>query len=188
MTTFYPSPHGDKLRALIANDKLPRNDRAKVGLAIERYDGWISEIERIDGVGDDLVEPLIESLNRYKKWIDLDLIFDSQEDFLYRQKGQLKLDNTVLEEFLPWLIGKDFADRLNASDLTFGPTNAFSQLRFDSDLLNLTKGGGMAVRSKDHDFAITRPLFLKASHNEDFSESRVARTHLAYLAAEIKTN
>ncbi len=46
----------------------------------------------------------------------------------------------------------------------------------------------MAVRSKDHDFAMARPLFLKASHCEDFSESQEAKTHLAYLAAEVKTN
>ena len=55
-------------------------------------------------------------------------------------------------------------------------------------MLNATDGGGMAVRSKDHDFAMARPLFLKASHHEDFSEPSEARTHLAYVAAEIKTN
>lgn len=34
----------------------------------------------------------------------LDLIFDNLSDFLYRQKGQLKLDNSIIEEFLPWLL------------------------------------------------------------------------------------
>lgn len=185
---FYQSPHGDKLRALIANGKLPETDKPRVWLAIEVYERWISEIKRIEGAGDQLVDALVESLNRYKKWIDLELIFDSEEDFLYRQKGQLKLDNTILEEFLPWLIGKVYADHVDIHELILGPTNAFSQLRFDSDPLNPTLGGGMEVRSKDHDFALARPLFLKASHNEDFSEPRVASTHLAYLAAEIKTN
>lgn len=46
----------------------------------------------------------------------------------------------------------------------------------------------MAVRSKDHDFALARPLFLRASHHKDFRDPREARTHLAYVAAEIKTN
>ena len=45
----------------------------------------------------------------------------------------------------------------------------------------------MTVRSKDHDFAMARPLFLKASHHDNFSKSREAKTHLAYVAAEIKT-
>ncbi|WP_293152061.1 hypothetical protein [Okeania sp. SIO2C9] len=39
--------------------------------------------------------------NKYKRFIELDLIFDSSENFFYRQKWQLKLDNTILEEFLP---------------------------------------------------------------------------------------
>ena len=130
----------------------------------------------------------MRSLNNYKLSVDLDLVFDSQNDFLYRQKGQLKIDNTVLEEFLPRLVGRVFVDQLTGRGLIPGPTDAFSQLRFDSNLLNTTAGGSIAVRSKDHDFAMARPLFIKASHLEDFSESQESRTHLAYVAAEIKTN
>ena len=120
--------------------------------------------------------------------IDLDLIFNSKNDFLYRQKGQLKLDNTVLEEFIPWLVRRVLAGRLAERELTIGPANAFAQLRFDSDLRSVTRGGNMAVRSKDHDFVLARPLYLKASHRRDFEETQEARTHLAYVAAEIKTN
>ena len=188
MTIRYPTPHGDKLRALLKNDKLPTNDRPRVSKAIERYEVWRADVERIEGTGMTLVEPLVALLNCYKKSIDLDLVFDSSNDFLYRQKGQLKLDNTVLEEFMPWLVGRVFYDRLTECGIVLGPTNAFSQLRFDSELLNRAVGGSMAVRSKDHDFALARQLFLKASHHEDFEECQEARTHLAYLAAEIKTN
>ena len=184
----YSTPHGDKLRALLGNEKLPANDRRRVRSAIERYEAWVAETKEIKGVGVHLVEPLVESLNRYKASIDLDLVFDSEEDFLYRQKGQLKLDNTVLEEFLPWLVGRVFSDRLAECGLIIGPTNAFAQLRFESEMLNARDGGGMAVRSKDHDFALARPLFLRASHHEDFRDPREERTHLAYVAAEIKTN
>ena len=105
-----------------------------------------------------------------------------------RQKGQLKLDNTVLEEFLPWLVGRVFPDRLANRGLSLGPTKGLAQLRFDSSLLNTAAGGGMTVRSKDHDFALARPLFIKASHREDFRASREESTYLAYVAAEIKTN
>lgn len=183
-----PTPHGDKLRALLENVKLPENDRPRVNSAIGKYDDWIAEMKQIEGSGSQLVEPLTETLNQYKLCIDLDLVFDSDDDFLYRQKGQLKLDNTVIEEFLPWLVGRVFSDRLAELDLTLGPTNAFSQMYFDSHLRADMAGGGMAIRSKDHDFALTRPLFLKASHHDDFRHSREARTHLAYVAAEIKTN
>ena len=83
----YPAPHGDKLRALVENDKLPASDRAGVDTAIERYEAWTAGNEAIEGTGKELVEPLVASLNRYKTSIDLDLIFDSQSDFLYRTEG-----------------------------------------------------------------------------------------------------
>lgn len=184
----YPTPHGDKLEALLENEKLPADDRPRVERAIDRYHNWLTNIEGVAGFGDSCVEPLLQLLNSYKLSIDLELVFDSQNDFLYRQKGQLKLDNTILEEFLPRLVGRVFSDRLTEHGLVLGPANGFSQLRFDSSLLNQMVGGGMAVRSKDHDFAMSRPLFLRASHRKDFSEVREARTNLAYLAAEIKTN
>lgn len=142
----------------------------------------------LKGTGLDLLEPLVDSVNRYKNAVDLDLVFDSQEDFLYRQKGQLKLDNTVIEEFLPWLVGRVFADRLAGQSLLLGPANAFSHVRFESGVLDTVPGAGMVVRSKDHDFALARPLYLKSSHFPDYRDYTEARTGLAYLAAEIKTN
>ena len=184
----YPTPHGDKLQALLENNKLPARDQPRVRAALERYEAWKAEIRLVEESGNSVVEPLVASLNRYKKSIDLDLVFDSADDFLYRQKGQLKIDNTILEEFLPWLVGKAFSEPLTGRGLDLGPTNAFSQLRFESTLLDAGHGGGMTVRSKNHDFAIARPLFLRASHRNDFGESQEASTHLAYLAAEIKTN
>ena len=188
MTTSLPTPHGDKLQALLENRNLPEGDKPQVREAVKKYDAWINEVKQIEGVGDNLVEPLVDSLHRYRKWIDLDLIFDSQENFLHRQRGQLKLDNSVLEEFLPWLVSRRFAEQMADTGLSLGPTNAFSQLSFDSDPFNRTNGGGMTIRSKDHDFAVALPLFLKASHNQDFSDSQEARTNLAYLAVELKTN
>ena len=185
---IYPTPHGDKLQALVENRKLPESDRPRVNAAIERYETWISEIEAIQGDGRELIEPMVALLNGYKTSIDLDLIFDSQDDFLYRQKGQLKLDNTVLEEFLPRLVGRVFSGRLTNRGLSFGPTKGFAQLRFDSNLSNAAVGGAVVVRSKDHDFALARPLFIKVSHRKDFRESREESTHLTYIATEIKTN
>ena len=49
-------------------------------------------------------------------------------------------------------------------------------------------GTGMVVRSKNHDFAVARPLYLKSSHYSDYRQSTEANTGLAYFAAEIKTN
>lgn len=184
----YPTPHGDKLRALLQNKKLPSRDRPAVRKVKKMYDAWIAEMEGFKHSDDRLVDAMVASLNRYKTYVDLDMVFDSRSDFLYRQKGQLKLDNTIIEEFMPWLVGRVFSDRLAGHDVTLGPANCFSQVRFDTDLLDVKNGGGMVIRSKDQDFAITRPLFLRASHRADFGEFHEARTCLAYVAAEIKTN
>ena len=182
------TPHGDKLQALIKNAKLPAVDRPRVRSAIQRYHAWVAELEAIEGTGDALLARMVASLTRYKTSIDLDLVFDSEDDFLYRQKGQLKLDNTILEEFMPWLVGRVLSDLVAGRGLTLGPANCFAQLRFDSDLPGGKVGGGMGVRSKDQDFVMARPLFLKASHDRGFKENIQAQTHLAYVAAEIKTN
>ena len=129
MTTTYPTPHSDKLQALLNNNKLPEADKPRVDEAIERYGKWIKEIGEIQGEGDEIIDPLVASLDRYRKWIDLDLIFDSKADFLHRQKGQLKLDNSVLEEFLPILVIRRFPELVGDIGLNIGPTTAFSQLR-----------------------------------------------------------
>ena len=184
----FATPHGDKLSALRDNAKTPAADRPRIAAAIDTYDTWMATMATIEGTGRDLLNPLVDSLNRYKNAIDLDLVFDSQEDFLYRQKGQLKLDNTVIEEFLPWLVGRVFADRLAGHNLLLGPTNTFSHLRFESGPLDTRPGTGMVARSKNHDFALARPLYLKSSHYSDYRQPTEAHTGLAYLAAEIKTN
>lgn len=189
MTDFtYPTPHGDRLQSLLRNQKLPDDDRAAVQETIERYGAWIAECESASGNSDEIVPLLTSSLSRYKEYVDCRLVFDSENNFLYRQKGQLKLDSTILEEFLPRLVGRVFFDQLQALNLVVGPTTALSHLRFDSSLPLSMTGGGMVLRSKDHDFALARPLFLRASYNEDFSEPCDAGTHLAYIVAEIKTN
>jgi hypothetical protein len=47
---------------------------------------------------------LVACLTDYRNRLDLELVFDSPNDFLYRQSGQLKLGASVLEEFLPLLL------------------------------------------------------------------------------------
>lgn len=136
-----PTPHGDKLRALLRNEKLPAGDVPRV-----------------------------------------------QNDFLYRQKGQLKLDNTVIEEFLPVLVLTVFANRLQDTAISVGRTTCFSGIWFESSLLSDVNGGGLTVRAKNQDFAVTRKIYIQSSHNVDFSDSITVATNIAYLAAECKTN
>ena len=182
-----PTPHLDKLNALLTNDKLPANDKQRINLAIEKYHEWIQAMSETDGDRSAIIERLVSLLSEYKQFIDLDTIFDSKSDFLYRQKGQLKLDNTVIEEFLPHLISRALPDLDNT--LYLGPQSCFSATYFTSTLTHYERGGGMRIRTKDHDFTIARKLFIRTSHHPNFEEDSLSReTYLGYICAECKTN
>jgi hypothetical protein len=180
--------HGDKLQALLRNNKLPESDMPTVHEALEKYASWRNALIALRGEQKYIITEAVKLLNDYKNYIDIDLIFSSSDDFLYRQKGQLKLDNTVLEEFLPLLVGSVFRDKINDKSIMLGPVACISGIRFDSSLSMETPGGGIVLKQKDQDFAISRRLYLKASHFESFEKSIVKETNIAYLACECKTN
>lgn len=99
--------HGEKIVAALESIKLPNSDKPRLEAALQKYDEWVRALNDADALTvDELIEKMVNLLNLYKFYIDVDLIFDSSEDFLYRQKGQLKLDNTVIEEFLPIFVRK----------------------------------------------------------------------------------
>ena len=132
------------------------------------------------------VQKLVDATNRYKMFIELELIFDSPEDFLYRQKGQLKLNNTILEEFLPQLMFRGLS--LPDSAFRFGPQKTFSGLSFTSTLTNTGLGGQPSLRTKDQDFVLGKRLFIMTSFNRDFKGAEHIEAHLGYVYAECKTN
>ena len=182
------TPHSEKLTATLANEKLPDLDRPRVEAAVERYHAWIEDLDAALETHQQPLVRLVELLNEYRNFIDIDLVFDSPADFLYRQKGQLKLDNSVVEEFLPWLIHPRVLPDLNLAGLHSGPASCFSSAYFASSLDALVPDGGLSFRTKDQDFAIAKKLYLKASHDADFGDTPTKATFLAYVAAECKTN
>ncbi len=150
---------------------------------------WIKALDAARGTSSEVISTMVRLLNEYRNYIDIDLVFDSDDDFLYRQKGQLKLDNSVIEEFLPRLIGHPTVlPELVPLQLVLGPTASFSATYFNSSLDAPPPGGGLAIKTKNQDFSIAKPLFLKASHNADFSDSVMQQTYISYVAAECKTN
>jgi hypothetical protein len=184
-----PQPHLEKLRALLTNEKLPNRDQGNVNRAIERYHAWLDRLKKTSAPENEIVVAMVSMLEEYKRSVEVDLIFDSEDDFLYRQKGQLKLDNSIIEEFLPHLVARALEDRL-PKDLEIGSRNCFSAVYFMSDIAAPIKGAGLQVRTKDQDFALSRRVFIKTSHSPKFSgdETLEAETHVAYVTAEIKTN
>ncbi len=187
----YPTPHLEKLKATLISDKLPSRDKPQVEKTIEHYHQWVVDMKTAVGSSidpDEKLRKMVSLLNQYRIQMDIELIFDSADDWLYRQKGQIKLDNSVIEEFLPRLINSSLVPEISQMNVSVGPTSAFSFLWFDSNLLKHEDAGGLKIRTKDQDFAINKPLYLKASHNANFENSVQESTQLAYIAAECKTN
>lgn len=185
----FPTPHLEKLVAVQNNDKLPACDKPRIERAIARYHEWIGALDAVTGKTSlRRLEKFVELLNEYRLWVDVELIFDSDDNFLYRQKGQLKLDNSILEEFLPRLIQPSILPGIEEFDVIVGPANCFSALYFDSSLDVPQLGAGMTIRTKAQDFAICKKLHLTASHNADFKEACTKETYVAYAVSECKTN
>lgn len=121
--------------------------------------------------------------------MEYDLIFQSRENFLYRQKGQLKLDNSVLEEFLPYLFDVRLIPGLNRlENARCGPASSFAGLSFGSPYMPLGRGG-VFLKRKDQDFAIARAHHITITDHahgagDSFRDSFV----VSHFAAEIKTN
>jgi len=181
-----PTPHLAKLNALIKNRRLPAADRPRVEEALRHYEQWLSDLQSVKAGSKGAVDKLVKATNRYKMFVELNLIFDSPHDFLYRQKGQLKLDNTILEEFLPHLLYRG----LSLPDNTFelGPRNTFAGLTFTSSLASPGAGGRPSLRTKDQDFVLGKRLYMMTSFDKDFENAERAEAHLGYVCAECKTN
>lgn len=184
--------HGEKIVAAIESEKMPPNDKGRLEAALQKYDEWVKELEDADAsTVDDLVEKMVGLLNEYKFYVDINLIFDSTEDFLYRQKGQLKLDNTVIEEFLPIFVRKCIVKEFGKCEVDVGSQTAtFSSAYFESSLSSPAIGGGLRIKTKDQDFSMSRKLYLKSSYTSTFDETKTSTvtTHLGYVMAELKTN
>lgn len=186
--------HHAKLLGLLENPKVAASDRDKVeNVAIPRYQAWKNEIRSLTTAGPQKLGDLVKLLNGYKTFVEIELIWDSPEDFLYRQKGQLKVDNTILEEFLPYLFDSEIIEGLgdlDASQYEVGPRQAFAGSYFATTLMNPAKGSGLNVRTKDQDFAVGRPAYLQASHSPEFpaDDTLEIKVFQAFVAAECKTN
>lgn len=185
-----PTPHGPKLRELASNSKLPAEDQKAVTTAIQTYDKWIADMSSLTSKGEAKVKDLVKLLNAYKRHIEIDLIWDSKNDFLFRQRGQLKLDNSITEEFLPWLVDPAIISGIDKNDIYSGPTSAFASTYFGSALSVHSKTPMLKVRAKDQDFTLSRPVFIAASFDKNFDseQTNTQSISLAYVAAECKTN
>lgn len=184
--------HGEKIVSAIESDKMPKVDIPRLKEALKRYDLWVEQLQKAEAETlDGLVEKMVTCLNEYKLYLDLNLIFDSEEDFLYRQKGQLKLDNTVIEEFMPIFVKKCIEKVEGSCNVEVSSQiSTFSSVYFASSLSTPNLGGGINIKTKDQDFSMSRKLYLQSSYDPEFNPDKTVKleTHLGYILAEMKTN
>jgi len=185
-----PTPHFGKSNALVANEKLPAGDKTRLEATANHYKEWVGALDSVTGSPDERITRMVDLLNSYRLRVDIDLVFDSEDDFLYRQKGQLKLDNSVIEEFLPRLIQPAIVPEAAEKNIVVGSATSFLSVFFASSLTEPSVGGGLSVRAKDQDFVIAKNLYIQTSYSPSFEKEKVEthQTCLAYVAAECKTN
>lgn len=185
------TPHKDKLIAAINNPKCSSKDKEIIVEARKAYAFWISEMDKISCTGKKRVIQLTRLLNQYKNQLEVELIIRSGSDFLIRQKGQLKLDNSVIEEFLIRLVDSRILDGLPNFELNFGPQRAFMSLAFTpASIHDLGEKPRIEIKEKDTDFTLGKSIFYKFSSDPNFDSRNTnsGMLTLAVLAAECKVN
>jgi len=185
------APHKDKLLAAIQNPKCEQDDVDILKECLHLYEQWASAVANVRTTGKERVLELTKLLNNYKDGFEVELLAKSQSPFLIRQKGQLKLDNSIIEEFLIQLVDNRILDGLPEFALEVGPQTAFMSLAFTpASLASLGGKPPVEVKEKDADFALGKTIHFKFSADPQFGAAQTTegKLVLAVLAAECKVN
>jgi hypothetical protein len=185
------TPHKEKLLAAIANPKCDANDVALLQEALAAYESWALRLTRLTSAGSERVREMTRLLNEYKDLLEVELIARRGSAFIKRQKGQLKLDNSVIEEFLVHLANDQVLTDLPSFGLEIGPQTAFMSLAFTPASLSALGGKPpVTLKVKDTDFALGKAIHYQFSTDPAFPAklTNQGRLVLAVLAAECKIN
>lgn len=184
------TPHKEKLTAALANPKA-QQDLPVLQEAVRAYEHWKESIERLTTTGAIRLKEMVKLLNEYKDFLEIDLIASKGSEFLKRQKGQLKLDNSVMEEFLIDLITPKILSNLPNFELGTGPQTSFMSLAFrPSSVSQLNEKPEIVLKTKDQDFTIGKEIFYSFSSDNSFDVQKTIKGSffLSVLAAECKVN
>ncbi len=184
------TPHREKLLAAIENPKA-NGDIAFLKEAFAAYETWINKLNALSSTGETRIKEMTSHLNEYKDFLEVDLIASKGSDFIKRQKGQLKLDNSILEEFLIHLVSPTVLCNLPSFELETGPQTAFLSLSFrPSNVSSLNEKPEVLLKVKDQDFTIGKAIYYKFSSDVTFNHRKTVdgKFYLAVLAAECKVN
>lgn len=183
------TPHKDKLLAAIKNPKA-KADKPPLEEAYKQYEAWSDKLTKLTSKGDKRVEDMTALLNEYKDFLEVDLIAKKGSAFIKRQKGQMKLDNSIIEEFLIHLVCDDILKGL-PKGIETGSQTAFMSLTFrPNSIEGLIKQPEIVLKQKDQDFTIGKSIYYQFSPDDKFDKKVTAngKLFLAVLAAEVKVN
>ncbi len=183
-------PHKEKLLAAIQNRKAA-DDVELLQEANRAYEQWKTAMQSLTETGEVKVRRLVELLNQYKDYLEVELIAKQGSDFLKRQKGQMKLDNSVIEEFLPYLVDNSILRNLPTGfELESGSQTSFMSLAFCPTSIQELDKPQVVIKEKDQDFTIGKSLYYKFSSDSDFNIGKTiaGKLFLAVLAVECKVN
>lgn len=107
-------PHKEKLLAAMDNPKA-KFDLDLLKEAYSVYGQWTDHLHALTSVKTERIVDMVRFLNEYKDFIEIELIAKRGSDFLN------KLDNSILEEFLIYLIHPAILDHLPTFQLETGP-------------------------------------------------------------------
>lgn len=184
------TPHREKLVAALDNPKA-KADADILREALVYYQTWAAKLSKLATKGPERIQEMTRLLNEYKDFLEVELIARRGSDFLKRQKGQMKLDNSIMEEFLIHLVNPNIIDNFPAFELETGPQSAFMSFAFrPSSIQNLDQKPEFVIKLKDQDFTVGRTIHYKFSSDGDFSDAKTVngKIFLAVLAAECKVN
>lgn len=185
------TPHKDKIAAAISNPKCSA-DKKLLEEIQERHNHWVNSIRSLTIKKRERVDQMVDLLNEYKDYLEVDAIAKRGSAFLKRQKGQLKLDNSVLEEFLIYLVDNSILDGLPSDfEIDCGPHKAFMSLSFRPEgIASLNKKPSVVLKHKDQDFTLGKKIHYKFSSSPSFdrSQTTAGQFYLSVFAAEIKVN
>ncbi len=185
------TPHKDKVIAAISNPKCSE-DRKLLKEVLERHADWVNTMEALTSTKKKRVDQMVELLNEYKDFLEVDIIAKRGSAFLKRQKGQLKLDNSVLEEFLIYLVDEKIINGLpDDFQIDCGPHTAFMSLSFRPEgIASLNKKPSVVLKRKDQDFTLGKKIHYQFSSSSIFDKTKTTtgELYLSVFATEIKVN
>jgi len=154
--------------------------------ALDSYEFFINQITNLKSKGNNKVMDMVNYLNEYKDYLELELMAKRGTPLLNRQKGQLKLDNSVIEEFLNYLLDPEIISNI-PKDLYVGNKEAISQIYLNAN--NVSKPQ-LLMDKKNYDFVVGKELHMKLSFDNEYQKTNTMETKfiLPIISGECKTN